>query len=132
MMKNHGVVVLIKRDKKILLLKDSRVLMLNRWAPPYGRCDKIDQNEKAAVVREVFEETGLRVLPLKKIWTTKADTKIKTVSFWQAEVIGGALKIDEKETSEYGWFTLDEALNLELYPGTKKFFELVKQEKIVI
>jgi 8-oxo-dGTP pyrophosphatase MutT (NUDIX family) len=132
MIKNHGVVVLIRHDKKFLLLKDSRELMLDHWAPPHGRCDESDENEKATVVRETFEETNLQVIPLKKIWEAKADTKVKTVAFWLAEVISGEIKIDEQESSEYGWFTLDEALALKLYPGTKKFFVLVKQGDITI
>ena len=132
MVKNHGVVVLIQRDKKFILLKDSRKLMLDYWAPPHGRCDESDKNEKDTVIREAFEETGLRVIPLKKVWTTEADTKVKTVSFWLTEVVEGDIKIDRRESSEYGWFTLDEALNLKLYPGTKKFFVLVKQGNIAL
>lgn len=132
MLKNHGVVVLIKNDKKFLFLKDSRELMLDYWAPPHGRCDKSDKNEKATVIREVIEETNLQVLPIKKIWETGADTKVKTVAFWLAEITGGEIKIDERESSDYGWFTLDEALTLKLYPGTKKFFTLVKQGCIAI
>lgn len=132
MIKNHGVVVLIKNDKKFLLLKDSRGLMLNHWAPPHGRCDKIDQDEESAVVREAFEETGLQVRPLKKIWTTKADTKVKTVSFWLAEVTGGEIKLDESESLEYGWFSIEEALSLNLYPGTQKFFVFVKRGDITV
>ena len=132
MIKKHGVVILIKNDKKILLLKDSRELMLDYWAPPHGRCDESDENEEATVIRETFEETNLQVLPIKKIWETKADTKVKTVAFWLAEIIGGEIKIDERESSEYGWFTIEEAFNLKLYPGTKKFFVLVKQGDIAI
>lgn len=127
MLKDHGVVALIKRGKKFLLLKDSRQLMLNHWGPPHGRCALNDQKEDDAVIREVLEETGLAVKPIKKIWTTTADTKVKTVSFWLAEIISGEIKIDKRESSEYGWFTIDEALKLKLYPGTKKLFTLVKE-----
>jgi 8-oxo-dGTP pyrophosphatase MutT (NUDIX family) len=132
MIKNHGVVVLIKYNKKFLLLKDSRELMIDHWAPPHGKCNESDENEEATVVRETFEETNLRVLPLKNIWETEADTKVKTVAFWLAKIIGGEIKIDEQKSSEYGWFSLDEALALNLYPGTKKFFALVKQGDITI
>lgn len=132
MIKNHGVVIIIKNDKKFLLLKDSRELMLDHWAPPHGRCDIADENEKATVVREAFEETNLHVLPLKKIWATKADTKVNTVTFWLAEITGGEIKIDDRGSSEYGWFTPDEALALKLYPGTKKFFVLIKHGDIAI
>lgn len=125
-LEGYGVVVIIKQEDKILLLKDSRDLMLGYWGPPHGRCEPTDNSEEETVVREVMEETNLRVKPIKKLWTTEADTKIKTVSFWEAELTGGEIKIDPSESSEYGWFTADEALKLKLYPGTKKFLELVK------
>jgi len=127
-LESHGVVVIIKKENKFLLLKDSRDLMLGSWGPPHGRCEPSDKTEEDAVVREVLEETNLQVKPLKKLWTTEADTKVKTVSFWEAELMGGELKVDPGESSEYGWFNVDEALELQLYPGTKKFLELVKDD----
>ncbi len=33
---------------------------------------------------------------------------------------------DESETSEFGWFSIDEALKIKLYPGTRTFFEKIK------
>lgn len=121
---------MIRQEGKILFLKDSRNLMLNQWSFPHGRCEATDKLEEKTVIREVFEETCLKVKPIKKLWTTTADTKIKTVSFWMAEVIEGQIKIDPAESSEYGWFTIDEALKLELYPGTEKFLELVEKGEI--
>lgn len=59
-------------------------------------------------------------------------TKTKTVSFWLAEIIDGELIIDKSESSRSGWFTLEESLGLKLYPGTKRFFELVKKKEILL
>jgi 8-oxo-dGTP pyrophosphatase MutT (NUDIX family) len=131
-LESHGVVVIIKKEDRFLLLEDSRELMLGFWGPPHGRCEATDNSEEEAVIREVFEETNLQVKPIKKLWTTEADTKVKTVSFWKAELVGGEIKIDSSESSKYGWFTVEEALNLKLYPGTKKFLELVKGNEIVL
>lgn len=128
----HGVVVIVEQQDKILLLKDSRNLMLGYWGPPHGRCETSDSSEEETVIREVLEETELKVKPIKKLWTTEADTKIKTVSFWKAEIIEGQIKIDPGESSEYGWFTVEKALRLKLYPGTKKFLELVRNGEIAV
>lgn len=132
MIHTHGIVALIRRNERFLLLKDSREPMLDHWAPPHGRCEESDAGEEDSVIREVFEETNLRVLPLKKIWETEADTKIKTVGFWLVDVVEGEIKIDEQESSEYGWFDLDEALALKLYPGTRNFFVLLKRGDIIM
>ena len=131
-LEDHGVVAVIVENKKFLLLKDSRKLMLGCWAPPHGRCDIEDLSEEDSVVREVFEETDLSVKPIRKLWTTKADTKVKTASFWLTEIISGKIIIDKNESSIYGWFTLEEAFKLKLYPGVKKFLELVERGEIKI
>jgi len=123
---SHGVVALVRNDEgKFLLLEDSREAMLGRWAPPHGRCETTDESEAAGVERETFEETGLLVKPLRKLLTQPADTKVKTVSFWLVELRGGELAIDPSETARHGWFTVDEALGMKLYPGTKLFFDKV-------
>lgn len=128
---SHGIVALI-RDKngKYLLLEDCRKQMLGYWAPPHGRCEATDASEENGVMRETREETGLEVKPVKKLLTQPADTKVKTVSFWLVSLLGGEITIDTSETSNHGWFTVDEALNMKLYPGTKLFFEKVKTGEI--
>lgn len=80
-------------------------------------------------MREVFEETGLHIRPHRKVLTQAADTKVKTVSFWLVETDSYAVRLDSK-SSAFGWFTLTEALQLLLYPGTKTFFEKVQAGKI--
>jgi len=129
---NHGTVAIVVEDGKFLLLEDSRAPMSGYWGPPHGRRNLTDVSEEECVIREVMEETNLNVRPIKKLWTTKADTKVDTISFWLVEVLGGNMKMDEKETRNYGWFTLDELLKLRLYPGAKRFFVLVKENRIQI
>lgn len=101
--------------------------MLGHWAPPHGRLESSDGTEEAGVARETLEETGLRVRPVRKVLTQPADTKVRTVSFWLVDVEGDEhdLRIDPSETGEHGWFTVAEALRLQLYPGTKLFFDKV-------
>lgn len=119
---SHGIVALVRdNNNKLLLLKDARVEMEGLWAPPHGRCENTDNTEQASVIREVKEETNLDVQPIRKILTQVADTKVNTVSFWLVKTLRGEITLDD-ESSEYGWFTLDEAMELNLYPGTKKLF----------
>lgn len=126
----HGIVALVRdKDDKFLLLEDAREQMKGHWAPPHGRCESTDESEEAGVIREVMEETGVPVKPIKSVLTQPADTKVKTVSFWLVETDEHQIKLDE-ESSDFGWFTVDEALNLKLYPGTKTFFEKVKSGEI--
>ncbi|OGY56958.1 MAG: hypothetical protein A2Y84_00710 [Candidatus Colwellbacteria bacterium RBG_13_48_8] len=130
-MKEHGIVAIVHDGNKYLLLEDARDLMLGKWAPPHGRCEVSDKSEEECVARETYEETQLKIKPIKKLWTQEADTKVKTVSFWLVKILEGEIKIED-ESSHYGWFTLDEVLELDLYPGTKKFFELVEKGEVSI
>ncbi|MFA5894904.1 MAG: NUDIX domain-containing protein [Candidatus Shapirobacteria bacterium] len=130
---SHGVVALIKNQDKFLLIKESRDLLNGHFGPPHGRVNEGETDEVTALVREVKEEVGLNVIPIKKLLTIPADTKVKTVSFWLVEVNGNMeVSIDPNEASEYGWYTPEEALKLTLYPGTKMFFEMVVSGKIIL
>jgi len=70
-MESHCIVAIIKKEGRILFLKDARDLMLDYWAPPRGRCEKNDKEEERCVIREVEEETGLKIKPLKKFGQPK-------------------------------------------------------------
>lgn len=129
---SHGIVALVRSSKgKLLFLEDARKPMKGLWAPPHGRCEASDDSEEQGVIREVKEETGLDVIPIKKIHTQTADTKVKTVSFWLVESDDTKVILDE-ESSDSGWFTIEEALNLPLYPGTKSFCEKVRTGELTI
>jgi ADP-ribose pyrophosphatase YjhB (NUDIX family) len=123
---SHGIVALVSdAESRFLLLEDARELMKGLWAPPHGRCETTDVSEEAGVIREVREETGLSVEPVRKVFTQPADTKVKTVSFWLVKTIGNSRVTLDEESSRSGWFTINEALKISLYPGTKTFFEKV-------
>lgn len=127
---SHGVVALVRNDKgEFLLLEDARDLMKGKWAPPHGRCEATDASEADGVVREVNEETGLTVVPVQKVHIQPADTKVKIVSFWLVTSDSTKVILDS-ESSQYKWASIDEALAMPLYPGTKRFFEKVKLGEI--
>jgi ADP-ribose pyrophosphatase YjhB (NUDIX family) len=132
MQEDHGIVAIIKKENKFLLIKESRKLLNGFWAPPHEICEKKDNSEEETVMRGVLEEVGLHTKPIKPLWTTKADTKIKTVSFWLVELKSQDIKANPREVAEYGWFTVDEALKLDLFPGTRIFFSKLKSKEIQI
>lgn len=126
-LRSHGIVALIcNQAGQYLLLEDARLPMKGYWAPPHGRCEEGDVSEENAIIREVQEETGLLVQPIRKILTQAADTKVRTVSFWLVEYKGENSMVLNDESSRSGWFTIDEALGLQLYPGTQILFEKAK------
>ena len=91
--------------------------------PPSGHLE-INESEQEALVREMKEEVGLEVLPVKKVLETKGDIKGEILCWWSCQIIGGEFKINEDELAAAGFFTRAEMEKLQLWPATKKFFEL--------
>jgi phosphoglycolate phosphatase-like HAD superfamily hydrolase/ADP-ribose pyrophosphatase YjhB (NUDIX family) len=126
---SHGIVAIIRNHREeVLLVREARKNnpYFGYWSGPHGRCRPEDVIEEETVVREVCEECGVQVKPTKKVYTRPADTKVKTVSFWLAELSGdnSTPRPANHETDEIAWVSLDAitARQIPLYPGTEDFF----------
>ncbi len=86
---------IIKKENKILLIKRKNNPFKNSWALPGGY---IEYNEKTeeAVIREIFEETGLETDVVKLIGVysdPERDPRGHTISIiYELEIIKGKLK----------------------------------------
>jgi 8-oxo-dGTP pyrophosphatase MutT (NUDIX family) len=116
------------------LIRDEagRILLQRRaddgcWNLPAGAVDP-GESPADAVVREVREETGLRVRPVRVAGVfggrdgfrhrySNGDEVEFTVVVFECEAVGGALEPEDDETAELGWFHLHDrpALTIE-YP----------------
>jgi 8-oxo-dGTP diphosphatase len=103
----------------IVLDGEDRVLLARRASDPgAGLWDLlggfIDEGEEplAALVREVEEETSLRVEPGEYLGAYPdryGDEGIYTLNlYWLARITGGALSLDEQELREVAWFRAEE------------------------
>ena len=110
------VAAIIKNDEdKILLTRRNVEPFKGQWCLPGGH---IDQNEKAsdAVIREAKEETGLEFEPE---FITYFDEIVPELD-WHAVVLvfagkgTGELAAQEREVTDIGWFSLEEARSLSL------------------
>ena len=106
---------LIKKDGKFLLLKRANTKIFNDyWTFPGGRIEN-NENPKTAIKREIKEETNLYFKPsLFKVYYEdfpKFNWKAK-VRVFHGEFTG-TVEINE-ESSEFGWFSLDEIKKMKL------------------
>lgn len=119
--KTDGVVAIIKKHHRFLLIKQNKIPYKNFWGPVHGKIE-INESEQEALIRETKEEMGLQVTPIKKLWVSNADYGANKLHWWLAEAINNKITIDPEEIAAYGFFALDELFNLKLLPTTKEFF----------
>ena len=99
----------IIRNEKILLVKERAD---GRWSMPGGWAD-VGDLPSAMVIREVEEESGFKVKPVKIIGVFDANRDGKPMEFYHAykivflcEIIGGEAR-PSFETTEVGFFPFD-------------------------
>ncbi len=91
---------------------DGRVLLIRRaddgrWVPPGGVLER-DETPEQGVVREVLEETGVKVRPLRLVGVYK-NMQLGVVSLaFLCEPIGGAEQVSDEATA-VSWLTVAEA-----------------------
>jgi len=116
-------------NKKILLVFHSK---FNRWVQPGGHIEEGEIPEETAV-REVYEETGIRVKLLGERFPREDDC-IRPLGIQKnrgksdhvhIEIIyvGVPLTIDEKEWDDtiikHGWFSREELDEIDVFPDIK-------------
>jgi len=97
----------------IVLRDDGRVLAIKRhddgrWVPPGGVLE-LDETPQDGVAREVYEETGLKVQPLRLSGVYK-NMRLGVVSLaFVCEVTGGEEHTSD-ESDRVAWLSRDEAV----------------------
>jgi len=114
-----------------VILRGDRVLFIKRaelspqpgvWAPPSGEIEP-GESQAATVVREVREEVGLEVKPLRCVRESVSASGTHTLYWWLAEPISGTLTLDPREASDARWVTAVEIAALSpTFPGDLDFF----------
>lgn len=125
-----SVFVINPIDKKILLVKHN---MFDKWVQPGGHIEADEVPEEAAV-REVFEETGIKItllgekfpreddfirpLGIQKNRTLKGNTHIDIIYTGIPNNIDHELILSDESTG-IGWFSRDELDKIEVFPDVK-------------
>lgn len=119
----EGISVIIKKDGKYLLLQQAKTKPFPlKWLAVSGKMKDGETPEQAAI-REAREETGLVIEIIGKSATLPADYGTTELHFLLANWKAGQVRTDPKEINNYGWFTLEDILKLDLMNATRIFFE---------
>ena len=107
----HGVVIGCRReDGRFLMVRRSRHVPLPRKVcfPGGGIC--LGESQESACVREVMEELGVTVTPVKAVWWHDLEgTNIKLYG-WLATLEAGEFRPEPLEIEEVLWLSREEAL----------------------
>jgi nucleoside triphosphatase len=125
--------LVVRQDGKILLVRS------HKWGGLYsvpGGHVEFGEKLEEAVVREVAEETGLKVRPRQLLLVQDA---IYPAEFYRprhfiffdylCDLVSGEVRLDMDELQEYAWLDPQESLKLELEPYTRRLVEKYLQLK---
>lgn len=107
-----GVTAIIRNEEGLVLLQHRRED--RRWGLPGGALEP-GEAPAQALVREVWEETGLHVRPVRllgvfggnehfRITYGNADVVEYTIATFECRVVGGRLEPQDDESLELRWF----------------------------
>lgn len=124
-----GAGIIVDR-KRILLLRRSPddAYAPGAWACPGGVAQD-DETPAEAATREVKEESGLDFLPEQLFMKTEFGDGRRGYRF-----LGGArgtVKLQESEAVDFGWFTYEEAMELELAFDYRDVIEKLRKEDLL-
>jgi len=115
-----------------VVLSGPFVLMIRRgpdgpdpgyWAPPSGKIEP-GEGEEAAVIREVKEEVGVTIRPVRKVWESISAGGTHTLHWWLADAEDRELRPDRREASDARWVAVSDIATLQpTFPGDCYFFE---------
>lgn len=118
-------------DKLLLLKRHSKKPYGKTWGLPAG---KVDQGEspEMGVVREVFEETGIRIdvselQDIGKFYLRLPHMDYIFHRFFKQFTEFPTVTLELTEHIEYRWVTIDEAMNLPLILGGKEALSFFNQ-----
>jgi 8-oxo-dGTP diphosphatase len=120
----RGVIGVLRDGERFLLIRRAGgVRAAGLWCFPGGSIEP-DEPEPDALVRELREELGIRVVPGERLFVqVKHDGRL-VLHWWSARHIDGDLRPNPAEVADLRWLTPDEVRRLpDAIPGTSALFD---------
>lgn len=125
-----GAGAVVHRGVRVLLVKRKNSPNRGKWALPGGLVE-LGETTRSAAVREVLEETGLKV-GIQGLLDVQTDIHLDGASRLEyhyvlvdylAKPVGGRLRLNS-ESSASGWFTPGQVRSLSMSDGTRRVLGL--------
>jgi 8-oxo-dGTP diphosphatase len=104
----RGVIGILEHETRYLMVRRSQtVSMPGRWCFPGGHVEP-HETSRRAIVRELAEELGVVVEPLRRLGAVRVDSTRYILAVWMVQHAGGGFRLAEKEIADTCWVTVDE------------------------
>jgi 8-oxo-dGTP pyrophosphatase MutT (NUDIX family) len=126
-----GAVAVIPRGDQVLVIRRSRsVVAPLTYCFPGGGIEE-GESEQSALVREVCEELGVVVRPVRRLWQCVTPWKVH-LAWWLAEMPARAVPTaNPAEVESIHWVTPGQMAQLpDLLESNRLFLDLVQQGEI--
>jgi len=129
-----GVAAVVFSDDFVLLVRRGKDPRRDSWGLPGGAVE-LGETAEEAVIREVLEETGLEVEPLKFITTFDSisrdeDGKVRyhyVLCEYLCRPLRGTLHASS-DVRDARWVPLDELDSMDIREGTRRFIRRVRRD----
>lgn len=122
----QAVVAVINRGDRFLYIeRGPAVPFTGYWTPPSGGIDA-GEGPTEALVREMREELGITVAPVRKVWECPSHDGAYTLHWWLADLVDGEPEPDGAEVAAVEWLTPAEIAAKEpIFADDLRFFDEV-------
>ncbi len=106
--RRYGAIgVAVKGDKFLVIQRAEHIRAGGKYCFPGGTIEE-GETPKETVVRELYEELGIEVKPIREIWTSITYWNVH-LTFWHVELSPGCkIRLDPNEVQWAGWLTMEE------------------------
>lgn len=116
-----AVAVILREDRLLVIRRSQHVLAPGAYCFPGGGIEP-GETEAEALVRELKEELGCTVRPIKRLWENVSRWRVH-LAWWSAELdCEASIVANPLEVESYHWMTLEEMAGLENLLETNRSF----------
>ena len=127
----RGAVAVVVRDGRMLVIRRARTVVAPLvYCFPGGGIEG-DESEEEALVRELREEVGLKLRPVRRLWTCVTAWKVE-LAWWLGQIEPDATPVaNPQEVDSIHWFSPDDMARLpDLLASNREFLELLTRGEI--
>jgi 8-oxo-dGTP diphosphatase len=129
----RGVVAVVSQTGRLLVIRRSAQVVAPRAICFPGGAIEAGESEAAALIREVQEELGAEILPLRRLWQSVTPWNVD-LAWWSARLDAATpLTLNAAEVESVHWLAPEEILALpDLLASNCEFLQAILRGEIVL